>query len=123
MKKVSVISLIILFLVSTFGFTINEHYCGGHKSGVSLYLAATCSCGDNEMEANCCENKSQFVHLDEDYIIVAHNLNFNTELFAEMVDLCIELLIESNVTPAHQFTYKPPLIERDIPILVQSFLI
>ena len=123
MKQVSSILLIIILLVSTFGITVNKHYCGGHLSDVSLYLSATCGCGDMDMDSDCCQTNSDFVQLDEDYTILTLDLNQDNELIVEIANNYIDLLIESDNSPAYFFHHVPPLIERDIPVLVQSFLI
>jgi hypothetical protein len=123
MKQVGSISLIIILLVSTFGITVNKHYCGGHLSDVSLYLSATCGCGDMDMDSDCCQTNSDFVQLDEDYTILTFDLSPDNELIVEIANNYVDLLIESDNAPTDYFHHIPPLIERDIPVLVQSFLI
>ncbi len=123
MKQVGTISLIVLLLVSTFGITVNKHYCGGHLSDVSLYFSATCGCGDSNMDSDCCQTNSDFVQLDEDYTVLTFDVNLDDELIAEIANNYMDLLTESNNAPTKYFQHKPPLIERDIPVLVQSFLL
>ena len=75
------------------------------------------------MDSDCCQTNSDFVQLDEDYTVLTFDVNLDDELIVEIANNYIDLLIESNYTPTYCFDRKPPLIERDIPILVQSFLI
>ena len=123
MKLFGTISLILIFLVSTFGVTINTHYCGGHIAESTILINAGCSCGNMEMPSNCCSSETEFVQLDIDYYssVVESAIDLPDISFLHK-DL-IEVEIYSNKQTSKYLNYKPPLIELDIPITVQSFLL
>ena len=123
MKKAGAILLIFLLLVSIVGLSINTHYCGGKLAGISIYLPATCGCGNIEMPSDCCSNEQQILQLDEEYQPVIQAVNFSPKLLAELPGDLSNLFRVSTYSPADFLNYKPPLIERDLTVLVQSFLI
>jgi len=123
MRKTIAISLIIILLVSTIGVTINKHYCGGKLADVSLFLEATCNCGDSEMSSDCCQLGSEHFQLDEDYSLSYFDFNINPSVTAVLSITYLDFSNETCFSPVDFLNYKPPLIERNIPLLVQSFLI
>ena len=123
MNRIFTVFVVLIFLVGNIGLTVSSHYCGGHLSDVSFYFAATCGCGDSQMDSDCCQTKSDFVQLDEDFTVVTHDLNLDSELIFEIGNNCFDLSFQSEHSLTEYLNYKPPLIGRDIPMLVQSFLI
>jgi len=136
LKNIANLFLALLVLITSLGFTLNKHYCGGELRNIAINknveLCAMCQkvanlpdCHKQEKESKpCCENEkdevkpenynvSQKVELDNNqlffiaytYVILDNIHNVNTELESEFI------------APS------PPLIERDIPIAVQSFLL
>jgi hypothetical protein len=60
MKKLIAIFLLIFYTATTFGLTLNFHYCGGHLNNVSLLNFADkglCSCDPGTMPKGCCQDK------------------------------------------------------------------
>jgi hypothetical protein len=134
-KSIVSSTLALLVLVSSSSFMVNMHFCGGHVQSVSLIEdAAACPmevlppCHKKMAvkKSGCCEDKH----------VAFEGKDFNTQvqdfsplywqvinvvpslpMIMEMIQLN-EALAYSNHTP-----YKPPIVERDIPVLVQSFLI
>ncbi len=123
MKKVFAFFMPCLLVVSTMGIAINKHYCGGKLAGVSLYVAATCGC-NSAMSAKCCSQEQEFYQLDEDYSLVAFDYPFETDQVAVVVTYLKTAATDpDHPIAADYLNYKPPLIKRNIPVLVQSFLI
>ena len=62
MKKLISILLLIIYSSTSFGVTINFHYCGGKLSGLALSsFGGAVQCGRNHKEAtdkDCCSNKT-----------------------------------------------------------------
>lgn len=133
----------LMVLVSSNSYTIDFHYCQGQLKSFSIYGKAKnchelaskmaschhnkqkpddsvfCSEGDN----NCCNNEIVYFESDFDekipnidylnsqhYVVAFKNSSFN-DLFNEF---------KEDVPFAH---YKPPLIQKDIPVLFESFLL
>jgi hypothetical protein len=128
--------LALLVLVSSSSFMVNMHFCGGHVQSVSLIEEATpcpmelqlppCHKKMAVKKSGCCEDK-QVVFEGKDFnaqvqvfsmfSLEAINWVATLPMIMEVIQFN-EALAFSNQTP-----YKPPIVERDIPVLVQSFLI
>ena len=127
MKNVTSILLSFIFLISTTGFSINKHFCGGHMVAVQFFSTEepeSC-CDGMDMPAGCCHNESEYYQLDETFNLA--KVSFETApnfVFTFIVRIILNDLFTSTDTyKAKYLCYKPPLIELDIPVLVQSFLL
>jgi len=128
--------LALLVLVSSSSFMVNMHFCGGHVQSVSLIEEAASCPMEAQLppchkkmtikKSGCCEDKhvafegKDFSTQIQDFSSLswqAINWVASLPMIMEVIQLN-ESLAYSNHTP-----YKPPIVERDIPVLVQSFLI
>jgi hypothetical protein len=128
--------LALLVLVSSSSFMVNMHFCGGQMQSVSLIEDADACPMEIQLppchrkmeikKTGCCEDKhvafegKDFNAKVQDFSLLnwqAINWVDSLPVIMEVVQLN-EALALSNHTP-----YKPPIVERDIPVLVQSFLI
>ncbi len=132
-----------IVLVSSIGLTTDRHFCGGQIKSYSLFgKAKTCyelvnketqlSCVNSEInrydglaitKTPCCESKTKRFQIDADTslsttdfsptqvqsFIVAFATVFN---MSSLPRICVDYL-----------NYKPPLIFRDVLVLIQSFLL
>ncbi len=138
--------LALMILVSSMSYTVDFHYCQGQlKSFSFLGKAKNChemaskkaSCHHHktkvddksmtcsEDENNCCSNKTisiesdfdeqifnlDFLNFESQFIVVAFKYSSFEDLFDDIKEV---------VPFAH---YKPPLIQKDIPVLFESFLL
>ena len=111
--------------IASMGFTLNQHYCGGKLKNTSLFSffdSASC-CGDKEMAMDCCHDEQIHFQLDEDYQLDAFSIDWKVDITALIPDLVVPVLEEADEKQPHYLNYKPPLLQADIPVLVQSFLI
>ena len=139
-KKTLHITLAFLTLAVSSGITLNLHYCQGHLEKIALFSTPkschepiksccaskqqkACHKGDNH-DDNCCKNKSEFVKFDEQYTVKHEDANMDTRLplVAVITVLVLNPLSTVESNSVDYLNYKPPLIERDISILFQSFL-
>lgn len=129
-------SLALLVLVSSSSFTVNMHFCGGHVQSISLIEdAAPCPMEVQLLpchkkmavtKSGCCDDKhvafegKDFSAKVQDFSMLAwQSINWVAALPLIMEVIQVnESLAFSTHTP-----YKPPLVGRDITVLVQSFLI
>lgn len=139
MHKLSVAILASLMLFTALGFNLSMHYCFGRLKAFSLYeqesycvekVATRCGWKAPtptdyptfaEAPPVCCEDASFSLFLDEDYQQV--EVVALQELEAA---LAYESSFISPLTISHALylglrTYKPPLQQVNIPVLVQSF--
>lgn len=128
--------LALLVFVSSSSFTVNMHFCGGHVQSVSLIEDADACPMEVQLppchkkmaakKSGCCNDTQvsfegkEFNKQIQDLSLVAWQLinAVATHPYIMEVVQVNEALTFSNYTP-----YKPPIVERDIPVLVQSFLI
>ena len=137
--------LALMVLVSSLSYNIDFHYCQGQLKSFSLFgkaknchemasKMASChhhkeksddSSSCSEEDNNCCNNET--VHFESDFdekFLNIDYLNLISQLFvvaskSSSFDDLFDKIKE--VTPfAH---YKPPLIQKDIPVLFESFLL
>lgn len=147
-RIIAVMMAFLMFFTSA-GFTMDMHYCGGELKSVSFFgKAKTCHdmAGENETpmkdcphhkkmmaekkgcseDKDCCSNKTVQLQSDQDQKVQTNDFVVSKQLkqfviayvavfFADDFDLQREA-----TTFAH---YKPPLIQRDIPVLNQTFLL
>ena len=128
--------LALLVLVSSSSFMVNMHFCGGHVQSVSMIEEAApcpmevqfppCHKKMAVKKSGCCEDKhvafegKDFNTQIQDFSLLtwqAINWVATLPIIMEVIQVN-EALTFSNHTP-----YKPPIVERDILVLVQSFLI
>lgn len=126
------------------GFAIDLHYCQGDLKSISFFskakkchdlAAAMENCAHHqkkseqsqscaEEEEGCCQNQTfQFQSNQEQAIKIAEfvvNKQLQQFITAYVMVLAMQFDDIDTITNAY---YKPPLIHRDIPILVQSFLL
>ena len=137
--------LALMVLVSSMSYTIDFHYCQGQLKSFSIFgkaknchemaskmpschhkkknLENSLSC--SEGENNCCNNET--AHFESDFdekILNIDYLNLECQFFvvANTNSSFKDFLGESEdeIPFAH---YKPPLIQKDIPVLFETFLL
>ena len=127
--------LALLVLVSSSSFMVNMHFCGGHVQSVSLIEEATqcpmevlppCHKKMAVKKSGCCENKhvafegKDFNKQVQDF----SSLNLQAIHCVVSLPMIMEVIqVNEALTFSNNTPYKPPIVERDIPVLVQSFLI
>lgn len=121
-------------MFTSMGFTLSSHYCGGKKVKSALSFGeSNISCGmqpdkgcDNhkkQFKKKCCENHYLNIEVEEDYTPQSVDYNFDINFTSVFL-----LIVSKFVTPilSDEYNYNlhaPPLIVRNIPVLIQSFLI
>ncbi len=119
------IILSLLVLTAGSGLLITKHFCEGNLKSISL-LPAKKSCCSSTEESPCCNNTTQLIQADVDLQITPlTNIDFSsialftTQNFTEY--------IEAKHPLASVFVYLPqkipPLLGKDICILMQRFLL
>lgn len=137
LKKISAIILSLLVILSSMSFTLNVHMCMGEIDSIAL-LQESKSCEMSTQQApcanhdlhnsqptkkDCCEDHSFFVEGQDELAKTASfgmpDLHFVAVLYA----VAAYLFAQPSIVTTFYKDYSPPLIERDIPVLVQSFLL
>ncbi|KAA3640682.1 MAG: hypothetical protein DWQ02_01650 [Bacteroidetes bacterium] len=143
------LSMAFLMFTTTLSFSIDMHYCKGELESIALFgIAESCKVQQEAEHAskghshqhkhdhkedcsnekkNCCENQTLHVEADIDEQVQAQDFIQNSHL-QQFVAVYVSIFFVNSTyvfeeeTPSQAF-YKPPLISRDIPILVESFLL
>ncbi|MEM6813813.1 MAG: hypothetical protein AAF600_05415 [Bacteroidota bacterium] len=119
--------LALVLLAATTGVTLNKHYCMGRLKSISVLQEAKSCLADHGRVCpkNCCEFEQEEYKV-EDLNKVNHNYDFNPDVHlissAEFAIILDTLFTPDTSTPDY-LNYKPPLIEQNIPVQVQSFLL
>ena len=140
------LTLALLMFTTSVGFAVDMHYCQGQLKSVSFFgKAKNChemSSGDSMkncphhkkmMKQNsnssidkndCCDNKTMHFQSDQDQVF--QTLDFTNKQAQQFILAYVAVFFNSRLIETDTPTfakYKPPLVLRDIPVLVQSFLL
>jgi hypothetical protein len=135
-KAIASLSLALLVLASSSSFTVNMHICGDHIQSISLIERADacpmevqlppCHKQVIKKTAGCCQD-SQLAFEGKDFS--AHVFDFtklihHTESMQTYLPYIMDIVqVKESITASQYPPYKPPVATRDIPVLIQSFLI
>lgn len=123
-------------LFSTLSFSVDKHYCGGQLYSESFFLHAK-DCGMKQMSLcdknstsnslknnGCCRNVQVFIKGQNLEQKALSTLILDIQQSAIIVDFkSYNFKADYIQKPTAYHTYLPPLLVKDIPVLVQSFLI
>ncbi len=130
LRQIFATFLALLIVVSSTGFTLHKHYCLGELKSMSLNQETNTCMSDMEAEGEscpleCCERTVEELKLEE-----IQRVTFEQELTPplKLVSLVLYVALPSTLLQEpylKQFyrNYHPPLIDEDIPVRIQSFLI
>ena len=144
--RITAISMALLLLLSSTGFSMDVHYCQDQIKSVSLFGTAK-SCHDkqgtppchkakkachpkeddisNTDKDNCCHNETVIIEKSE-WDATATPLSTLQDIQLEFITAfaCVYVFNYPIQADYPSFTqYKPPLPDRDVQVLYQSFLI
>ena len=143
--RIVALPLAFLMLFTSVGFSADLHYCQGHLKSISVFGKAK-NCHEMAKEANtcphhqkkieqtkacsedqkdCCENKVVHIQLDQDQQIKHLDFTLNQALQQFAITYLAVFFfypLPEKVAPQYNH-YRPPPITRDIPVLLQSFLL
>lgn len=115
------------------------HYCGGKAVETKFALGhPDLHCGMPQMTSHCeskpseetpthqkpcCENEYQSLDQDDQYAPQTIQESLNPEFVVTYVVALCSIFYSPENDQANELHYTPPLIARDVPVFVQSFLI
>lgn len=114
-----------MLLIATTGITINKHYCLGELKSIAINdHAPHCYEGEDE-KMPCCNESSQELKVSE---ITQEAFDFDSqpdlyELACTYFTILNIEFISTEEEQHHFASYSPPIADKDISILYQSFLI
>ena len=144
--RIIALTMALLVFSTSVGFSIDMHFCQGQLKSTSIFgkaknchemaKMAICPHHQKKMEAmddesckedqkDCCNSKTILVQSDDDKQFQNSNLSLTNNqqqfLFAYVESFHFNQPIIA--TYSENEYYKPPLIQRNLPVLFQSFLI
>ena len=136
LKSIVSSMLALLVLVSSSSFMVNMHFCGAHVQNVSLVEDASlcpmevqrpaCHNKIAVKKSGCCEDK-HVAFEGKDFSAQVQDFSFLTGQSINWVatlPMIMEVIqINESLAFSNHIPYKLPIFERDIIVLVQSFLI
>jgi hypothetical protein len=137
MKRIIALFLSILMLASTAGVSLATHYCKGkvYKSSICFISGNPLGCGmekntdsgtvnDNfSISSNCCKNHSQTLHVEDSYKTTSNAVNCHALFSMVYIFSYHQFALLVNSTFEKHKSYNPPLLNHDVPVMIQSFLI
>lgn len=128
----SVLATLVLF--SSMSFTIDKHYCGDTLVDTAVFKQAK-TCGmemsqsktaseDVISQKKCCKNEHIVIEAQDELKTTVNSLSFDQQLFvASFVYYYINLFegLDKKAIPFKN--YPLPLVDKDIQVLYQTFLI
>ena len=137
-RKISVLGLAAIIFITSTGFQLSAHYCSGQLKSFKLFgKAEVCKYEQpvkkpcpmhKEMAAktknDCCNNED--IQLDPsayEAVAVAKVLVDHSFDFIEPQQLASISIARWDAHVDFTTQYRPPPIDRDIPVMVQSFLL
>ena len=127
LAKILNVFLALLLLLSTSGVTLHKHYCMGRLKNIAVFQEAKSCITKMGMERamDCCEDVEEELKVtDLNKVSFAFSLTPQLHLLAAFTYVFIDWDLFSNVSLHFPYVnYKPPLIDPDITVLVQSFLL
>ena len=125
-------------LISTIGHSVSIHLCGGEIENMALFgQAQACSVQANgcyaDLKGNngsfhikgCCEDKTLIIDADKFLSKVIGKITDKNYKITPLLPVSISQIENATdaLVYAHFVKYKPPIIGRDITIIVQALLI
>jgi len=110
-RKIANLFVLLLFVVSTTGFTISKHYCHGDLVSIALNTEPTSCC--DMSSCGCCHNENQFYQLEDDYT-ASQNFIIKSQIHSVVVysTIHIEELEDQITKDIRKFDYGSPFIDR-----------
>ncbi len=122
-----------LVLFTTMSFTINMHYCGDtlvetavfkKAKGCGMEMASPSSSECTVTKKSCCGDKQLIVEGQDELQISAEQFSFDQQLFiSSLVYTYLNLFEDFQENLVSDKNYSPPLVERDIQVLYEVYLI
>lgn len=137
-KRILVLSLALVFLASSVGFTMNTHFCGGIAVQKTLSLGhehldcgmnmqPTCDHDDPNMlkisQNQCCDNQHLLLQIDDEVEIHQSSTSFSPIFIVAFIESFVftaDFTAQSETTFAD---YSPPIPDKDILLLYHTLLI
>ncbi|MBL6447143.1 hypothetical protein JMN32_12550 [Fulvivirga sp. 29W222] len=137
-RKISALGLAAIIFITSTGFQVSAHYCSGQLKSLKLFGTAKACKYERQVtkpcpmhgqmviksKKDCCDDEN--IKLDpsayevtaQAKVMVEHNFDFISPKYFTFEHIAFHVAHVDFAT-----LYRPPPIDRDIPVMVQSFLL
>lgn len=123
MKKLIALFLLTFYTATTFGVTLNFHYCGGYLDHISVLNFSdkgACSCNPDTKPKGCCHDKTVY-HKTDDHKKIAESYSFNNMGFPVHLSLASDPNKHNLLTVNEDKSYSIYRVKRDTPFPIYLF--
>ena len=123
MKTLSLLFLITIYSISSFGLGIEKFYCCGHLKSVSLSLVATekNKCGKDGVASGCCKSKFQSFKVKDNHVSAVNTAFVKTFSFVPILSLFQPIGFFKSFTGVISTAYySPPPLPLLIPLYISN---
>ena len=111
-RKTVNITLLIVFLLSSVGYSVSMHYCGNTLISTSIGSESRSCCGDES--GTCCHNETKHYQIEDSYVASMQDINNQTKSISDLIFFVSNLsqLITGDIThnEIHFIAESPPSI-------------
>lgn len=119
-KKVAILSLLLVYFTVTVGFTMSAHFCGGQVTKVS-FSSKKLFCGEKEMEMRCCHNKHIDVKVSDKHQTVNNAAQFQaTDITLFLVPFQPFSIHQALAVKNNLDEYRGPPLHPSVPIIISN---
>lgn len=137
-RSISAVFLSLLVLISTSSFAMNMHLCMGEVENLAFFSPAEpCELSVDDMACHneipepidhlvntgCCDDREILIEGQDELEVTGAASTYDLQLAAILYAVVLRPWVPAAANTDSFVKYTPPLIERDIPVLVQSFLL
>ena len=139
MNKFFSILLSVVLLAGHMSLTIGTHICQGEATETRIIYGSThLGCGMEDMSEpcdindkhdegfskdHCCKNQYQTTQTSDEFVKNTSQLNVSPDFAAAFVYSFLNIDLFPQTTQQFNTAYLPPPLDKDIPVLFQTFLI
>lgn len=131
MKKGLVLFLVFTLLLTTTGFSIGVHHCGGKTSyqvfGIDFNKTCKCTHEEDRHPSKCCHDKKIEIKANDNVKTTVRQFELKkvfipeAKIFYAVSSLFAQLYAPSQLVPS--ISNKPPLLQAPLLLLIQIFRI
>ena len=117
-----------IVLLTTTGFSLHKHYCSVTNETITsvAHVKSCCSTNnDKDCPKGCCQDETEYIKLNSEIYLPVTMHEFISVQFVAVIQYYVlnGIFDQDNKLITKYLNYRPPLLVRDISVLVQSLLI
>lgn len=113
MKRLIILFLGFLFLISSSGIAFSMHYCGKNLGEISFSEKGNCACEQDDMPPGCCSDKLVVIKIKDHFIKSSSRQEFKTTIAESllMFPVCFARLFSNSelVNPFYCANFSYPV--------------